>query len=94
MTPARSVGAAQGRGKTSSPMNKIILGATLALGLVLGAASPGSAAPGDGLSRSAAAQGNGNFGGMHRNARMQSRMMRHRMMHRHHHRPMMRRHHR
>ncbi|MHB2207647.1 hypothetical protein [Methylobacterium sp. CM6257] len=75
-------------------MNKIILGATLALGLVLGAAGPGLAAPGDGLSRNAAAQGNGTFGGMHRNARMQSRTMRHRMMHRRHHRPMMRRHHR
>ena len=67
-------------------MNKIILGATL--GLVLGAASPSLASPGDGLDRNAAAQGNGRFGGMHRNARMESRMMRHRAhrMHRHHHR--------
>ncbi len=41
--------------------------------------------------RNAAATGNSNMGGMHRTARMQSRMMRHRMMHhrRHH---MMRRH--
>ncbi|MBP1183936.1 hypothetical protein [Methylobacterium sp. PvR107] len=69
-------------------MNKIILGATLALGLVLGAAGPSLASPGDGLDRNAAAQGNGRFGGMHRNARMESRMMRHRAhrMHRHHHR--------
>ena len=69
-------------------MNKIILGATLALGLVLGASSPSLASPGDGLDRNAAAQGNGRFGGMHRNARMESRMMRHRAhrMHRHHHR--------
>lgn len=69
-------------------MNKIILGATLALGLVLGAASPSLASPGDGLDRNAAAQGNGRFGGMHRNARMESRMLRHRThrMHRHHHR--------
>jgi hypothetical protein len=69
-------------------MNKIIFGATLALGLVLGAASPSLASPGDGLDRNAAAQGNGRFGGMHRNARMESRMMRHRAhrMHRHYHR--------
>jgi hypothetical protein len=74
-------------------MNKLILGATLALGLALGAASPTLAAPGDGLDRNAAATGNSNMAGMHRNARMQSRMMRHRMMHRHHHRHhMMRRH--
>ena len=73
-------------------MNKIILGATLALGLVLGTAAPVLAAPGDGLSRNSAATGNSNFGGMHRTARMQSRMARHRMMHRHHHRHMMRRH--
>ena len=67
-------------------MNKLILGATLALGLVVGAASPGLASPGDGLDRSAAAQGNGRFGGMHRNARMESRMMMRRAhrMHRHH----------
>jgi hypothetical protein len=66
-------------------MNKFILGATLALGLVVGAASPSLAAPGDGLDKNAAAQGNGNFGGMHRNARMQSRMMhRAHRMHRHH----------
>ena len=71
-------------------MNKIILGATLALGLVLGTAAPVLAAPGDGLDRNAAATGNSNFGGMHRTARTQSRMMRHRMMHRRHH--MMRRH--
>jgi hypothetical protein len=74
-------------------MNKLILGATLALGLVIGAASPTLAAPGDGLDRNAAATGNSNMGNMHRTARMQSRMMRHRMMHRHHHRHhMMRRH--
>jgi hypothetical protein len=67
-------------------MNKIILGATLALGLVLGAASPSLASPGDGLDRNAAAQGNGRFGGMHRNARMESRAMMHRAhrMRRHH----------
>ena len=67
-------------------MNRIILGASLALGLVLGAANPGLASPGDGLDRNAAAQGNGRFGGMHRNARMESRMMMRRAhrMHRHH----------
>ncbi|MDP4006281.1 hypothetical protein [Methylobacterium sp. NEAU K] len=75
-------------------MNKLILGATLALGLVLGAASPTLASPGDGLDRNAAAQGNDRFGGMHRNARRESRMMRHHMMHRHHHHHMMRRHYR
>lgn len=73
-------------------MNKLILGATLVLGLVVGAASPTLAAPGDGLSRNAAATGNTNMGGMHRTARMQSRMARHRMMHRHHRHHMMRRH--
>jgi hypothetical protein len=72
-------------------MNKIILGATLALGLVLGAASPSVAAPGDGLDRNAAAQGNGRFGGMHRNARMESRMATHRM-HRYRRHHMMRHH--
>lgn len=91
-TLIRSVGAAQGRGKTKISMNKLILGATLALGLVIGAASPTLAAPGDGLSRNAAAQGNGTSGGMHRGARMGSRMAmpRRHMMHRHHHRHMMR----
>ncbi|MCJ2055040.1 hypothetical protein MKL09_00495 [Methylobacterium sp. J-048] len=76
-------------------MNKILLGATLALGLVLGAASPSLAAPGDGLDRNAAATGNSNFGGMHRGARMSSRGVmrsRHHMMRRHHRHPMMRRH--
>ncbi|TXM98936.1 hypothetical protein FV242_27200 [Methylobacterium sp. WL64] len=76
-------------------MNKILLGATLALGLVLGAASPSLAARGDGLDRNAAATGNGNFGGMHRGARMSSRGVmrsRHHMMRRHHRRHMMRRH--
>jgi hypothetical protein len=72
-------------------MNKIILGATLALGLVLGAASPSVAAPGDGLDRNAAAQGNGRFGGMHRNARMEPRMATHRM-HRYRRHHMMRHH--
>ena len=73
-------------------MNKLILGATLALGLVVGAASPVLAAPGDGLDRNAAATGNGRFGGMHSNARTESRMMmrrahrmpRHHRHHRHH----------
>lgn len=66
-------------------MNKIILGATLVLGLAIGAASPSLAGPGDGLDRNAAAQGNGNFGGMHRGARMGSRMaMRPRMVRRYH----------
>ena len=74
-------------------MNKLRLGAPLALGRVVGAASPTLAAPGDGLDKNAVATGNTNMGGMHRTARMQSRMMRHRMMHRHHRRHhMMRRH--
>lgn len=73
-------------------MNKIILGATLALGLVLGAAGPSLASPGDGLDKNASAQGNGRFGGMHSNARMESRAAMHRMRrHRRHH---MMRHHR
>ncbi len=54
-------------------MNKIILGATLVLGLAIGTANPSFAAPGDGLSKNATAQGNDRFGGMHRGARMGSR---------------------
>ena len=69
-------------------MNKFLLGATLALGLVLGAASPSMAVPGDGLDRNAAAQGNSSAGMMRHGARMGSRGM----MMRRHHRHMMRRH--
>lgn len=67
-------------------MNKIILGATLVLGLAIGAASPTFAA-GDGLDKDASSQGNGRFGGMHRGARMGSRaaMMHRRHRRRHHH---------
>ena len=91
-TLIRSVGAAQGRGKTNTSMNKLILGATLALGLVIGAASPTLAGPGDGLDKNAAAQGNSTSGGMRSGARMGSRMAmpRRHMMHRHHRRHMMR----
>lgn len=65
-------------------MKKTVLGALLVLGLAAGTAAPSVAAPGDGLDRNAAAQGNGRFGNMHTGARMGSRavMMRH---HRHHH---------
>lgn len=69
-------------------MKKTILGAMLVLGLAAGTAAPSSAAPGDGLDRDAAAQGNGRFGNMHSQAEMGSRttMMRgHGMRHRHHH---------
>ncbi len=69
-------------------MKKTILGAMLVLGLAAGTAAPSFAAPGDGLDRDAAAQGNGRFGNMHSQARMGSRatMMRgHGMRHRHHH---------
>ncbi len=51
-------------------MKTFALGAMLALGLALGSAAPVLAAPGDGLDRDAAAQGNGRFGGMHSGARM------------------------
>ncbi|MCJ2010180.1 hypothetical protein MKK70_26005 [Methylobacterium sp. E-041] len=74
-------------------MNKLILGATVALGLLLGANTAGMASPGDGLDRNAAATGNGRMGGMHAGARtggmMRPRMGGMRMMRRHH-----RRHHR
>jgi hypothetical protein len=75
-------------------MKSLALGAMLVLGLAVGTAAPSFASPGDGLDRDAAAQGNGNFGNMHSQARMGSRaaMMRAegRRMHRRHHR----RHHR
>ena len=72
-------------------MNKLILGATLTLGLLLGANSAGFAAPGDGLDRNAGATGNSNMGGMHGMARrgsMTSRRMSgtHMRRHRRHHR--------
>lgn len=69
-------------------MKKTILGAMLVLGLAAGTAAPSFAAPGDGLDRDAAAQGNGRFGNMHSQAEMGSRatMLRgHGMRHRHHH---------
>lgn len=74
-------------------MKTIALGALLVLGLAIGTAAPSFAAPGDGLDRDAAAQGNGRFGNMHSGARMGSRsaMMRARAMHPHRHH---RRHHR
>lgn len=73
-------------------MNKLVLGATLTLGLLLGANTASMAAPGDGLDRNASAMGNGRMGGMHAGARtggmMRPRMGGMRMMHhrRHHHR--------
>ncbi|MCJ2113297.1 hypothetical protein MKK64_19150 [Methylobacterium sp. E-025] len=74
-------------------MNKLILGTTLTLGLLLSANTASIAAPGDGLDRDAAATGNGRMGGMHAGARSGSMMNRRmggmRMMRRHH-----RRHHR
>ena len=74
-------------------MNKLILGATLTLGLLLGANTASMAGPGDGLDRDASATGNSNQAAMHRNARgsrmMSRRMGGMRMMRRHH-----RRHHR
>ena len=74
-------------------MNTLLLGATLALGLLAGSSLPGHAAAGDGLDRNAAATGNGRMGGMHAGARtggmMRPRMGAMRMMRRHH-----RRHHR
>lgn len=77
-------------------MKKIALGALLVLGLAAGTAAPSFAAPGDGLDRDAAAQGNGRFGNMHSQARMGSRgvMMRgHGMRHHRHHRRHHRHHH-
>lgn len=67
-------------------MNKLILGATLTVGLLLGATGASRAAPGDGLDRSAAATGNSNMGAMHRNAGggMAGRRMGRRPMRRHH----------
>ena len=69
-------------------MKTIVLGALLAAGLAVGTAAPSFASPGDGLDRDAAAQGNGRFGNMHSQARMDSRavMMRGHGMRRHHHR--------
>ncbi|WCS26765.1 hypothetical protein LOK46_08055 [Methylobacterium sp. NMS14P] len=52
--------------------------AARALGLVVGAASPTLAAPGDGRDRNAAARGDGNFGRVHRYARMEARALVHR----------------
>lgn len=68
-------------------MNKLILGAALTLGLLLGVNTAGMAAPGDGLNRNAAATGNGRMGGMHAGARGGGRMGGMRMMrhHRRHH---------
>ncbi|WP_375462524.1 hypothetical protein [uncultured Methylobacterium sp.] len=67
-------------------MNKLILGATLTLGLLLGATGMSLAAPGDGLDRNAGATGNSNMGGMHRNAGggMKGRRMGGMHMRRHH----------
>ena len=73
-------------------MHKLIIGATLTLGLLLGANTASMAGPGDGLDRNASATGNSNQAAMHRNARAGSMMSRRggmRMMRRHH-----RRHHR
>ncbi|MCJ2074065.1 hypothetical protein MKK68_00060 [Methylobacterium sp. E-016] len=74
-------------------MNKLILGATLTLGLLVSANTGSIAAPGDGLDPNASATGNSNQAAMHRNARAGSMMSRRtggmRMMRRHH-----RRHHR
>ncbi len=76
-------------------MKSFALGAMLVLGLAVGTAAPSFAAPGDGLDKDAAAQGNGNFGNMHSQARMGSRAAMRRAegmpMHRHHRRH--RRHH-
>ena len=66
-------------------MKKILLGATLAIGLLAGTNMPGHAAPGDGLSRNATATGNSNFAGQHRAARRGSMMARPHMMRRHRH---------
>jgi hypothetical protein len=72
-------------------MNKLLLGMTLTLGLLLGASTITMASPGDGLNRDAAATGNSNMGEMHRNAAggsMMGRRMRSAppMHRRHHHR--------
>ncbi|MCJ2011726.1 hypothetical protein [Methylobacterium sp. J-076] len=77
-------------------MKKIALGALLVLGLAAGTAAPVFAAPGDGLDRDAAAQGNGRFGNMHSGAEMGSRsaMMPGGAMRRPHHHRRHRRHHR
>ena len=68
-------------------MNKLILGATLTLGLLLSANTASMAGPGDGLDRNASATGNSNQAAMHRNARRGSMMSRRmggmRMMRRH-----------
>lgn len=64
-------------------MKKILLGATLAFGLLAGSNLPGHAA-GDGLSRNAAATGNSTFAGQHRVARRGSMMAQPRMMRRRH----------
>lgn len=76
-------------------MKSFALGAMLVLGLAVGTAAPSFAAPGDGLDKNAAAQGNGRFGNMHSQARMDSRAAMRRTegmrMHRHHRRH--RRHH-
>lgn len=66
-------------------MKKILLGATLALGLLAGSNVASQAAPGDGLSRDGAATGNSNFAGQHRMARRGSMMARPHMMRRHRH---------
>lgn len=55
-------------------MNKILLGAAFALGLLVGTSSMSIAAPGDGLSPNASMQGNGRTGGMHSFNRRQGRM--------------------
>ena len=69
-------------------MNKLILGATLTLGLLLGANTASMAGPGHGLDRNASATGNSNQAAMHRNARagstMSRRMGKMRMRRRHH----------
>lgn len=76
-------------------MNKLFLGATMTLGLMLGVSTTTIASPGDGLDRDAARTGNSNMGEMHRNAAggsmmgrqmRSSRMMPHRRHHRRHYR--------
>ncbi|MCJ2007767.1 hypothetical protein MKK70_15975 [Methylobacterium sp. E-041] len=64
-------------------MKTLLLGATLALGLLAGSSLPGHAAAGDGLDRNAAATGNSTFAGQHRTARMGSMTARRPMMRRH-----------
>ncbi|RYY16296.1 MAG: hypothetical protein EON55_04690 [Alphaproteobacteria bacterium] len=57
-------------------MNKLILGATLTLGLLLSPNTGSVAAPGDGLDPNASATGNSNQAAMHCNARAGSMISR------------------